>query len=280
MKLKLKTLLSAFILLVIGTTAPALSAELDQAAVDGFNRYSQITEQKMNDQIHSGHFLSIDVLPADERDAAYERLQKGEILTEKQEIRENGREIKTPNAMIHDWVSTVFVPGVNMRQVKVFFQDYENMPDYYHPDVVRSRILSHKGDYFKIYIRMRIEKILTFVVNTTQEVNYKQLDKTHLISISDAIRIAEVENADTPKEHELPVGNDRGLLWGSKSYWRAEEKDGGVYIQCETLTLTRNIPAVVKPLVEPFLNSTPKELLETMMTNVRKGAESSAKAMS
>jgi len=279
MKLKFKTLLCVSLLLVVCGIAPALSAELNQAAVDGFNQYSQITEQKMNDEIQSGHFLWIDLLPADERNAAYARLRKGDVLTEKLEMTDNGREIETPNAMIHDWVSIIFVPGVNMRQVKVFFQNYENMPDYYHPDVVRSKILSHRGDYFKIYIRMRVEKILTFVVNTTQEVNYKQLDKKHLISISDATRIAEVENADTPKEHELPVGNDRGLLWGSKSYWRAEEKDGGVYVQCEALTLTRDIPVVVKPLVKPFLNSTPKELLETMMANVRKGAESSAKEM-
>jgi hypothetical protein len=280
MKLIFKTLLSVFILLVMGTTAPALSAELNQAAVDGFNRYSQVTEQKMNDQIQGGDFLSIDMLPADERNAAYARLRRGDVLTEKREIKENGQEIKTPNAMIHDWISTIFVPEVNLRQVKTFFQDYENMPDYYHPEVVRSKILSQKGNYFKIYIRMRVEKILTFVFNTTQDVHYKQLDNTHLISISDATRIAEVENAGTPKEHELPVGNDRGLLWGSKTYWRAVEKDGGVYVQCESLTLTRDIPAVVKPLVTPFLNSTPKELLETMMTDLRKGAESSARAMS
>jgi hypothetical protein len=146
------------------------------------------------------------------------------------------------------------------------------MNKYYQPEVVQSRILSRRGERFKIYIRMVVKKILTFVVNTMQDVKYKQLDAQHLISISNATRIAEVKNAGTPKEHELPVGNDRGLLWRSKSYWRAEEKDGGVYIQCEALTLTRDIPAGVKPLVKPFVSSAPKEFLGNMMTDVRKGA--------
>ena len=87
-----------------------------------------------------------------------------------------------------------------------------------------------------------------------------------------------MEDSGTPKEHELPVGKDRGLLWRSKSYWRAEEKGGGVYVQCETLTLTRDIPAGMKAVVEPFVNSMPKEFLETMMKNVRKGATAMAKA--
>lgn len=280
-KLEFKIIrLCLILLLLIGTASPARAAELSQAAADGFNRYAQITEQQMEDQVQSGHFLWVDTLPPGERDAAYERLRKGDVLTEKQEVKDNGRKIETPNAMIHNWVSVVFVPGVSLRQVKIFFQDYENMADYYHPEVVRSKILSRQGEHFKIYIRMRVEKILTFVVNTIQDVRYKQLGAKRLMSISDATRIAEVENADTVKEHELPVGNDRGLLWRSKSYWRAEEKDGGVYVQCETLTLTRDIPTVVKPLVKPFLDSTPKELLENMMTNTRKGAEEAARAVS
>ncbi len=276
--MKFNTVLWLSLLMATLLVVPASAAELSQAAVDGYNRYAQITEQHMNDQIRNGHFLWVDTLPAGERDAAYTQLQQGKIPTQQQETKDNGREVKTPNAMIHDWVSAVFVPGVNLRQVKAFFQDYGNMDKYYGPEVVRSELLSRQGEHFKVYMRMYIKKVLTLVVNTTHDVQYKQLDSKHLISISHATRIAEVENAGTPKEHELPVGNDRGLLWRSRSYWRAEEKDGGVYVQCETLTLTRDIPAGVKPLVEPFVNSAPKEFLGNMMTDVRKGAIAMARS--
>ncbi len=277
-KLKSGMLLLLSLFLMICIAAPAQTAELSQAAADGFNRYAQLTEQDMHDQIRHGHFLWIDTLSASERDADYKQLRQGKILTQQQEMKDNGQEIKTPGAMIHDWVSVIFVPGVNLREVKVFFQDYNNMEKYYGPEVVRSKLLSRRGEHFKIYMRMYIKKILTLVVNTTNDIEYKQLDSKHLISISYATRIAEVANPGTPEEHELPVGKDHGLLWGSKSYWRAEEKDGGVYVQCETLTLTRDIPEGVKLLVKPFVTSAPKEFLGNMMTDVRKGAIAMVKA--
>lgn len=278
MKSKFTTLFMSTLLLLIAAAVPAWTAELSPAASNGFDRYAELTEAQMNDQIREGQFLWVDTLPADERDDAYARLRKGEILTEKQELKDNGREVETPSAMIHNWISIVFVADVNLQEVKAFFQDYDNMYKYYRPEVVRSKLLSRHDERFKIYIRMVVKKFLTFVANTTQDVRYKQLDSRHLISISDATRIAEVEDAGTPKERELPVGNDRGLLWRSKSYWRAEQKDGGVYVQCETLTLTRDIPLGLGPLVKPFLSSTPRGFLENMMTNVRNGVEKTAKA--
>ncbi len=273
------TLLGLSILLVIGMAAPARTAELSQAAVDGFNRYARLTEQRTKDQIHRGQFLWVDTLPASERDADYEKLRKGEVLVNKEETKDNGREIETPDAMIHDFVAVIFVPGVNLKQLKAFFQDYNNMKKYYRPEVVRSKLLRRRGEDFKIYMRMYVRKVLTLVANTNYDVHYEQLDAKHLVSTSYSTRIAEVENPGTRKEHELPVGKDRGLLGRSNSNWWAEEKDGGVYVQCETLTLTRDIPAGLKPVVEPFLNSMPKELLEKMMTDVRKGTTSVAKAL-
>ena len=234
----------------------------------------------MDDQIQNGHFLWVDTLLVPERDSAYARLQNGEILTEKQETKDNGQEIKVPGAMIHDWVSVIFVPGVNLPQVKAFFQDYNNMDKYYRPEVVRSKLLSRRGEHFEVYMRMYVKNVLTLVLNTTHDVQYKQLDEKHLISISYATRIAEVKDVDTPKEHELPVGKDRGLFWGSKSFWRAEEKDGGVYVQCEELTLTRDIPAGLKSVVKPFVSSAHEEFLGNMMTDVRKGAIAVARGLS
>jgi len=93
MKVKSGTPLWLSLLLVIGMAAPARTAELSQAAADGFNRYAQVTEQHMDDQIRQGHFLWADTLPEPERAAAYEQLRRGKILVEKQEEKENGRQI-------------------------------------------------------------------------------------------------------------------------------------------------------------------------------------------
>lgn len=160
---------------------------------------------------------------------------------------------------------------MNVSEIKVFFQDYDNMGKYYSPDVVRSKLLSREGDDFKIYVRTRKKIILTVVLDTYLDVHYTQPDARHLISASYATRITEVESAGTPEEHELPVRHDTGFMWRLNSYWRAEEKDGGVYVECEVLTLTRDIPIVAKIVARSLVYLAPRKFLRKMMTDMRTG---------
>ena len=73
--------------------------------------------------------------------------------------------------------------------------------------------------------------------------------------------IAEVEDAGTPNERELPVGRDGGYLWRLNTYWRLLERDGGTYLQCESISLSRAIPTGLGWLVGPFVTSIPRESL-------------------
>ena len=77
----------------------------------------------------------------------------------------------------------------------------------------------------------------------------------------------------TQKEREKPVGKDRGFLWRLNSYWRFLERDGGVYIQCESLTLTRGIPWGFGLVVKPFVTEIPEETLEFTLSKTRSELE-------
>ncbi len=272
-ELKSRVAVGLSVLVAIAMAVPARAAELTPAAVDGFNRYVELTEQRINDQIQRGQFLWGDTLPASERDRVYTRLRKGEVVDKKLETKDNGGTIETPQGMIHDWVSLVFVPGATLREVKALFQDYDNHYRHYGPEVERSKLLSRQGDDFKIYLRMRKKKVVAVVLNANFDVHYNQLDASHLTVASYSTRIAEVEAPGTQEEHELPIGNDSGFMWRSNSYWWADQKDGGVYVQCEALTLTRNIPLGLKWLTEFFVDSTSREFLNKMMVDMRKGVE-------
>lgn len=72
--------------------------------------------------------------------------------------------------------------------------------------------------------------------------------------------------------NELPVGKDRGLLWRLYGYWFFEERDGGVYIACESVTLTRDIPFALKKLLGPVINEMPGDSIRTSLTQTRKAA--------
>ena len=59
-----------------------------------------------------------------------------------------------------------------------------------------------------------------------------------------------------------------GFLWRFNNYCSLEERDGGTYIQCESLSLTRDIPSGLGWLVKPFVTSIPKESLEFTLTAI------------
>jgi hypothetical protein len=78
--------------------------------------------------------------------------------------------------------------------------------------------------------------------------------------------IRQVENAGKPSERALPEGEGSGFLWAMNSYWRMEERDGGVYMECEAITLSRDVPfgmgALIDPILESFAEDSLKKTIE------------------
>ena len=60
-----------------------------------------------------------------------------------------------------------------------------------------------------------------------------------------------------------------GYLWRLDSFWRLEEKDGGVYVQLESIGLSRSVPAIFAWLVNPLLRSIPRRTLTDLLGATR-----------
>ena len=101
------------------------------------------------------------------------------------------------------------------------------------------------------------------------DVHHHVLDSRREYSDSISTRIAQVENAGQPNEHELPPGQDGGYLWRLNSYWRYLDSGRGVYVQCEAISLTRDIPAGLGWLIGPMVESVPRESLEFTLQSTR-----------
>ena len=214
-------------------------------------------------------FLRIDSLPADQRDASYARLRNGEVITEQLDTLDNGKEIDVPSGMIQHWNGLAFVKGTTLQKALTFLQDYDKQEKFYSPDVQRSKLLSRNGDEFKISLRLRKHKVVTVLLNTEYDVKYTSIDALHCTSRSLSTRIAEVQDADNPDGPEKPIGNDSGYLWRLYSYWRFYERDGGVYIQLEAISLTRGIPTGFGWMIRPFLTSIPQDSLAFTLGHTR-----------
>jgi hypothetical protein len=257
---------------LLGVQTPdVMRADLGPKTVEAFDRYVQLTEARINQEVsQTEKFLHAEELPPPRQSEVLASFKRGEIFMERlQTLDASGHKMEAPDAIIHHWLGAVFVPGANLQQAIALMQDYNHHQDIYKPEVVRSRLISREGNDFKIYYRLRKKKVITVTLNTYHDVRYFPVDATHWYSRSYSTRIAEVANADTPEELEKPVGHDGGFLWRINSYWKFEERDGGVYIECESISLTRDIPTGLGWLIKPFVTSIPKESLEMTMGSTR-----------
>jgi len=107
-------------------------------------------------------------------------------------------------------------------------------------------------------------------------VHFTRLSDTRAHSRSHATRIAELVNPGQPGSPEKPVGNDRGFLWRYHTYWRLEEKDGGVYVELESIALSRSIPAVFRWLVNATIRRIRRDSAQRFLTSTRSASGTSS----
>jgi hypothetical protein len=270
----LNRLLPSLLLLVLVSTAgiPAAAAiRLKPETRKAFDHYAKLTEQRVEKELHDGkRFLWTDFQSSAAQADLQRRLKAGEVIMERLKTLENGREIEAPDGMIHHWVGVAYIPGAHLQQVVSLVQDYDSHAKIYQPDVAASKLVQRRGDDFKIFLRFLKKKVITSVVNTEHDVHYFQLSPTRMGSNSFTTKVTELENYGEDDQKELAPGEGNGFLWALNSYWRFEERDGGVYVQCEAISLTRDIPTGLGWLVKPFITSVPKESLQLTLDVTRK----------
>jgi len=240
------------------------------STLQAFLQYVAIADTQNNQNLREGNFLWIDDLPAKEKQDAYAGLKRGEIEMRRVPPEAAGANAGIPGGMIHDWKGIVFIPGANLDQVLRVLQDYDHHATIYAPEVEKAKIEKRDGNHYVVFLRFRRTKMLTVVLDTEHDVNYFRDSPTRAHSRSSAIRIAEVENPDSPNEREKRPGVDQGFLWKMETWWRLQEKDGGVYVQNHVVSLTRDLPSGLGWLIEPFITSIPKDSLEFTLGATRK----------
>jgi len=240
-----------------------------------FDRYARLVESRNEAELkRNTSLLWIDGLPEAQRLEAYAGLKRGEVKVQKLETLENEKPIECPGGMIHHWTGVVFIPEAKVEDVLGVLEDYDRHAVYYAPDVERSKIESREGDHFLVFLRFRRHKVITVVLDTEHQVQYFHDAPGKAHSRSSAVRIAEVENAGKSDEREKAAGEDGGFMWRMETWWRMEQRDGGVYVQSEVASLTRDIPTGLGWMIKPFITGIPRESLTFTLQATRKAVES------
>ncbi len=162
--------------------------------------------------------------------------------------------LRVPGGLIHHWVAAAFFPNVTLNDVLEVTQDYDRYQEFYQPSVIASKAVARgdTDDYFSMRLMNK-----AFFLKTTLDADYQttnvRLGDRRFYSISRSTRVQEIEDYNQPAEHRLPEGEGSGYIWKLFSVVRMEERDEGVYLEMETLALSRDIPAAVRFAVDPIV---------------------------
>jgi hypothetical protein len=242
---------TTFFILLILSALPVLpktaSAEVTPAANASFDAYAATIEARLARQ-HGGQgsFLSL----------------PGGVRPETPVIEAVPTGPAPAGALLHHWRGTAFVPGASVAEFEHLLRDFGSYPRVYAPEVLKAAVLSQRGDHLTASMRVRQKHVITVVLNTTYDVSFVRLDARHGYSLSRSTQVSEIDAAGTASEHVLGPAQEHGFLWRLNTYWSYAEADGGLYIQIESISLTRAIPHGLAWAVKPFVESIPRESLE------------------
>src|SRR3954468_3020382 len=217
--------------LVLPWTSVAGAAGPAPGAFSGFNNYIANVEARLQQQ----HRSAKDFIVAIDR----ARLRRGEQVIE-QVTPPGGSDL--PDAMLHHWRGTAFAPGATAADFERVMSDFKAYPQLYSPQVLQARVMAHQGDHFQVTMRIRQKHVITVVMDTTYGITFGRLDPQHGYSMSRSSQISEIESPGTPDERALGPSDNHGFLWRLNTYWSYEERDGGLYMQIESVSLSRSVP--------------------------------------
>jgi hypothetical protein len=262
-----------------GAALPANAAELRPETLKAWNAYVAAEEKRMEKELSSpkgtgmgAGFLALDF--QDKREAAQERrsVLGGEIVVQRMpsgKKDQGDNDISIPSGTIHHWRGSVFIPDVpfDFTLHRIQHPELETSKQ---EDVLESRILERRSPAeYRLFLKLQRTQIITVVYNTEHQVRFRKLADGRASSSSVAVKIAEVERLSDGREQEKPAGQDRGFLWKMNSYWRYQQVQGGVLIECESITLSRAIPSLLEGITRPVVNNIARESMQRTLRELR-----------
>jgi hypothetical protein len=267
----------AVVVIGLSPSGPTLnldSADLRPSTLQAWEGYDRAVHARVDAELQSTRpFLVLDRIPAADQRRAASSLAAGSVfITRLPGPNLKGPAPEIPDGLVHHWLGVVRIPRARLDDVLGFVQRYDDHARFF-SDVVASKLIRRDGDDFEVFLKLRRQKVVTVFYNTTHLVSYRRLGPTHAASRSVTAKIAELADAGGPNEREKPVGHDSGYLWRLNSYWRFVEINGGVTAECESISLSRDIPLGFGWILHGIVDGIARESVEQTLDSIRKGVQ-------
>jgi putative flippase GtrA len=156
-----------------------------------------------------------------------------------------GHTVTVPGGTIHEWRGSVVVRNTTVTALV----DALSNPGLPPPseDVLEARVLGRHDGKLSVYLKLTRSAIVTVVYDTEHDVVFERRSASFATSRSVSTKINETG------------GGDRGFLWRLNSYWRYRQVGDDVRVDVLSLSLSRSVPRVVRPVAGPLINRVARE---------------------
>jgi hypothetical protein len=224
------------------------AAEPRQETLQAWDEYIRIVNLRAAKSADGdSQFLWIDVPRA-----RAQRIWPNEVIVESRDPD------KVPQGLIHDWVGVVFVPNVTLDQALRVVESYDRYSQFYRPLFSKCAVLARDRN-----------QSVTAAVETEEQVQIVRLGPKRAYIASRAVRVQEIADYGQATEHPFPENRRPGFVWRVAGMKRLEERDGGVYIELESIVLSRGIPAELRWLIKPLVDELPRRLMFDVLNDTR-----------
>ena len=252
--------------LVLVAPPDVQAAELSSRAIAAWNEYVRATEARIDKELRDAPASEAPLAPGE-----WERVRRGEIvMAERRTSAAGGEALSPPGAMIHHWRARAFLPGVQLDALLAELQAPTSRR-WIPPDVLTMRVSDGPAGSRSVTMRIARGGIMPVTYDTEHRVDYARHTPRFASSRSVSTRIVEIAQAGTPREHRLPEGRDHGFLWRLNAYWRYTQIAGGVLVECESLSLSRDVPMLLRAVATPIIDSVSRDSLRTTLAALRNG---------
>lgn len=156
---------------------------------------------------------------------------------------------------LYDWIGLVFIAGGSLDLTIRMLQDYDHRARYFPEILSASKLLCHTGEN-RFQFTMRLKE--PAVLDVESDVVWERVgpERWRCRSYSTSV-------------HE--IGKDHGYAQRLYSYWRFAEAGKGVYVQAETITLSREFSGFTRALGS-MVGINPEKTLKRTLASMRESA--------
>ena len=149
---------------------------------------------------------------------------------------------------IHHSAGALHVPRGTIEDLRRLMEDYPNYPKYFKPDVSRGSgspepDSTPDDEHFLSHLSLTETTLgLTVAYDCIYDTHYKRIDGNRWHSRSTSVSVKELREGKDSSRGYYPEGDDHGFVWKTNTYWFARERNGGLDLELDSISLSRPNP--------------------------------------